>query len=459
MPYLNVTEVESALSVATAAPYSGFTQLITLPNLTWEGRQCHAIKIANGSGHWRPGVFFLGGVHAREWGSADILINFVEQLEQAFGSGTGLAFGSRTFSAADIRGIVDTLDIIVFPQANPDGRNYSMTADAMWRKNRRTAAPNSAACPGVDINRNYDFLWDFPTYFNPAAGVVDSTDPCDAGFPDNGTYHGPAAFSEPETQNAKWVFDAFPQVGYFVDVHSYSEDILYSWGDDEDQSADPSMNFTNPAFDGARGMSGDAYREYIPPGDFATAISLANVMHDGVKAFRGTDYTVKSAYNLYPTAGTSQDYAYSRHFTDPGKRKVISYTVEWGLEFQPPYSEMQNIIQEITCGLLAFCHSVREIARHSHRQAGRGWTGKITGLIYDHSGDFAGFILETDPYHHHSHHHDDHHRRFYSREKAIAELAHDAWHHRLRVTVDPSDTHPDRPHSITIHQPPAPFSS
>jgi hypothetical protein len=242
-------------------------------------------------------------------------------------------------------------------------------------------------------------------------------------------------------------------------VHSYSEDILYSWGDDEDQSADPSMNFTNPAFDGARGMSGDAYREYIPPGDFATAISLANVMHDGVKAFRGTDYTVKSAYNLYPTAGTSQDYAYSRHFTDPGKRKVISYTVEWGLEFQPPYSEMQNIIQEITCGLLAFCHSVREIARHSHRQAGRGWTGKITGLIYDHSGDFAGFILETDPYHHHSHHHDDHHRRFYSREKAIAELAHDAWHHRLRVTVDPSDTHPDRPHSITIHQPPAPFSS
>ena len=330
MPYLNVTEVESALSVATAAPYSGFTQLITLPNLTWEGRQCHAIKIANGSDHWRPGVFFLGGVHAREWGSADILINFVEQLEQAFGSGTGLAFGSCTFSAADIRGIVDTLDIIVFPQANPDGRNYSMTADAMWRKNRRTAAPNSAACPGVDINRNYDFLWDFPTYFNPAAGVVDSTDPCDAGFPDNGTYHGPAAFSEPETQNAKWVFDAFPQVGYFVDVHSYSQDILYSWGDDEDQSADPSMNFTNPAFDGARGMSGDAYREYIPPGDFATAISLANAMHDGVKAFRGTDYTVKSAYNLYPTAGTSQDYAYSRHFTDPGKRKVISYTAGMG---------------------------------------------------------------------------------------------------------------------------------
>src|SRR5579859_645078 len=98
MTYLNVTEVESALSVATAAPYSAFTQLITLPNPTWEGRQCHAIKIANGNGGNRPGIYFLGGVHAREWGSPDILINFVEQLEQAYLNGTGLNFGARSFS-------------------------------------------------------------------------------------------------------------------------------------------------------------------------------------------------------------------------------------------------------------------------------------------------------------------------------------------------------------------------
>jgi hypothetical protein len=43
MSYLNIDEVESALIVATSAPYTAFTQLITLPNLTWEGRQCHAI--------------------------------------------------------------------------------------------------------------------------------------------------------------------------------------------------------------------------------------------------------------------------------------------------------------------------------------------------------------------------------------------------------------------------------
>jgi len=123
------------------------------------------------------------------------------------------------------------------------------------------------------------------------------------------------------------------------------------------------------------------------------------------------------------------------------------------------------------------------------RKPGHGCTGKISGVIYDHFGDFEGFVLEADhdhDDHHHSehhygqhhherhqpgghyhgdhhdhgdHHHEDCHRRFYSREKAMAELAHHAWQHRLRVTVYPSDTDPDRPHSITIHQPPAPYPS
>ena len=83
MPYLNVTEVESALAVAAAAPNASFSQLITLPNQTWENRTCHALKIGNGSGANRPGVYLLGGIHAREWGSCDILIHFIECIEQA----------------------------------------------------------------------------------------------------------------------------------------------------------------------------------------------------------------------------------------------------------------------------------------------------------------------------------------------------------------------------------------
>jgi murein tripeptide amidase MpaA len=358
MPYLNIDEVETALAVATSAPYNAFTQLVTLPNLTWEGRRCHAIKIANGGNLGRPGVYFLGGVHAREWGSSDILINFIEQLEQAYLNNKGLTFGNKSFSVSDIQTIVNTLDIIVFPQANPDGRNYSMNSDTMWRKNRRVFQPNSnsggnptGSCVGVDINRNYDFLWDFHTYFNPSSPIQDSTDPCDYQL-----YDGPTAFSEAETKNAKWIFDTFPNIDFFIDLHSYSEDILYSWGDDDDQTNNPSMNFQNQTFNGLRGIAGDsAYKEYIPSSDLSVAIDLANIFRDGIQSVRGTTYTVKPSMNLYPTAGTSDDYAYSRHFVDSAKQKVIAYTLEWGTEFQPPYAEMQNIIQEITSGLLAFC--------------------------------------------------------------------------------------------------------
>ena len=64
--------------------------------------------------------------------------------------------------------------------------------------------------------------------------------------------------------------------------------------------------------------------------------------------------------SLYPTAGTSDDYAFSRHILDSKKSKVYSYTIEWGSQnnptpFHPAYPEMQKIIQEITAALLAFC--------------------------------------------------------------------------------------------------------
>jgi carboxypeptidase T len=301
-------------------------------------------------------------VHAREWGSPDILISFIQQLTQAYRTNTGITLGGKIFTAAQIQSIVNRLDIFVFPQVNPDGRNYSMTVEPMWRKNRRPAPPSNPTCIGVDINRNYDFLWNYPTYFHPQAPVRTSTDPCDYQV-----YIGPSAASEPETQNVASMLDSHPNIRFFVDLHSYDESILYGWGDDQEQINAPHMNFRNGAFNGQRGIKDDAaYREYIDGSDRGFAIELANRLRDGIQAVRGRAYAVKSSFELYPTAGTSTDYAFSRHLAEASRGKAYSYTIEWGSRdnvtpFHPPYSEMQNIIREVTAGLLDFCSGIIEL--------------------------------------------------------------------------------------------------
>jgi len=356
--YLNVADVESALASAAAPPHDTFTHLVKLPYRTWEKRACTALKIGKGTSGQRPGIYLLGGVHAREWGSSDILINFVQQLTDAYATGSGVTIASNTFAASQIKKIVETKDTVVFPQANPDGRLHSMTLDAQWRKNRRPAPAGHTApsCVGVDLNRNYDFLWKYPAYFDAASPIQNSTDPCDYQV-----YIGPKAASEPETKNAVWLFDQFANIRYFIDIHSYAEDILYNWGDDENQATDPTMNFQNAAFNGKRGIAGDAaYKEYLPATDKTTAVSVATRMQKAIKNVRGRVYKVEQSMNLYPTAGTSDDYAFSRHLADPNKAKVYSYTIEWGratnpTPFHPPYPEMAKIIQEITAALFAFC--------------------------------------------------------------------------------------------------------
>jgi carboxypeptidase T len=373
MTYLNVDEVETATTLAAGPPNAAFTELITLPTPTWEGRTCHAVRI-----HQRPavaagGVYLLGGIHAREWGSPDILINFLRLLTDAYRTQTGITQGGATFTAADIQRIVTALDVVVFPQANPDGRHHSMTVDPMWRKNRRPAGPADPACPpgggngpGVDINRNYDFLWDYRTAFSAAAPVQTSTDPCSE------IYRGPAVASEPETGNVRWLLDRYPTVGFFIDIHSFGEDILYNWGDDDDQTTDPSMNFHNPGYDGRRGIpdstpGGDPekYREYLPAADLAALTALGATMRDAIRTAHGRRYTVKGAVGLYPTSGTSDDYAYSRHFLTTASSKVLGYTIEWGPQratipqsFHPDYPDMIPIIEEVTAALLAFCADV-----------------------------------------------------------------------------------------------------
>ena len=89
---------------------------------------------------------------------------------------------------------METLDVVVFPQVNPDGRHFSMERYSWWRKNRRPAPKGRGSKGiGVDINRNFPFLWRFDRHFAPNT-VGSSFKPTDYE-----SYVGPRPASEPET--------------------------------------------------------------------------------------------------------------------------------------------------------------------------------------------------------------------------------------------------------------------
>lgn len=74
-------------------------------------------------------------------------------------------------------------------------------------------------------------------------------------------------------------------------------------------------------------------------------------------------------------------------------------------------------------------------------------TGKVAGLIFDHFGDFEGFLLDTE----------DGERKYLSRERDLKDLVERAWRERLRITVCTDHDEPHRPRSIIVREPPALF--
>ncbi len=374
--YLNVQQVESGLAVIAGAN-SAFTELIELPEKTWQQRTCRAVRIHDDNHGSRAGVYLIGGVHAREWGSSDILVHFAEKLTDAYRKGIGVTEGGASFSAEDVARIVRALDVVVFPQVNPDGRHHSMTAQPLWRKTRRPPEPGSTCADGastgsgVDINRNYDFMWNYPAYLHPDATTVMSDDPCQA------TYHGPNASSEPETRNVVWLLEHVPGIRYFVDIHSFGEWIVYPWGDDHNQSDAPQENFREPAWNGKRGLPNDEYGENITVPDGAHHIDLASAMFTGIKDAHGREYEVSQSALLntsktgllYVTTGTADDYAFARHLSDPGKPKVYGYTIEWG-------PSTTTLASRSTRTTRTWCRSSRRSRRGCCRSAWRSPSGR-----------------------------------------------------------------------------------
>ena len=95
-----------------------------------------------------------------------------------------------------------------------------------------------------------------------------------------------------------------------------------------------------------------------------------------MNAVRGRAYLAKPAIGLYPTAGASDDYAFSRHIAQSGRSKMFGYTVEFnfasdgGLANPPtdPFLATADpaiydlTLRDVIPGLIAFCLQVNRVS-------------------------------------------------------------------------------------------------
>jgi murein tripeptide amidase MpaA len=216
-----------------------------------EGRAMRVLKITGSGGGPKPGVFYHGGQHAREWITPPVVCYLAEYLLDNYGT-------DPTATA-----LMDRADWYLLPVMNPDGYVYTQT-DRMWRKNRRN---NGGGYWGVDLNRNWGYYWGGP-------GSSSS--------PGSEIYHGTGPFSEPETANMRDFIVANPDIQTHIDFHSYSEMIMWPWG----------------------------YTGTLPP-DNDTFSFLGLGMQAEIAAVHGHVYQAGPIYDtIYQVSGSSVDWVY-----------------------------------------------------------------------------------------------------------------------------------------------------
>lgn len=59
-------------------------------------------------------------------------------------------FTSKYGKSSNVTNILNSAEIVIIPNMNPDGYEFSWDVDRIWRKNRRN---NGNGIYGVDLNR------------------------------------------------------------------------------------------------------------------------------------------------------------------------------------------------------------------------------------------------------------------------------------------------------------------
>jgi hypothetical protein len=237
-------------------------------------------------------AFYMSNIHAREWSPPEVNLRLAEYLLANYGTDP------------DVTWMLDYNRVHMVFVSNPDGRLIDEGgSNRMQRKNY-----NTNHCPGqygnygqtdVDLNRNYPFAWG------------SGSNQCEL------TYPGVSAGSEPETiaittyltsifedQRGPGENDPAPATttGLFMDLHSYTGLVLYPWGYTYDNA--PNHN------------------------------QLKTVSY---KLAYYNNYDPQKSTTLYPTLGSTDDFAY-------GEFGIPAFCIEMGLQFHESCSLFESRI-------------------------------------------------------------------------------------------------------------------
>jgi carboxypeptidase T len=291
-------------------------------------RDILAVKISDNveSDEDEPEVLIMALHHAREWPTTEIALQLIENLTNLYG------FDSR------ISWLVDNRETWIVPVVNPDGLEYAMMYDDMWRKNRRD---NGDLTFGVDLNRNYDGSANGdPLGEWGGAGTSDD--------PSSDVYCGEYAFSEPETQAIRDLAQS-RSFTVAIDFHTYSNLVMWPWGYTTDLPED----------------NDDLVR-------IGTDLAALN------------DYEADQSVGLYPTTGDSLDWLY-------GSEDVFTFLFEVGegMDFNPDGED--TVLEQIAENIPPALHLIEVAGDRQERQFDIDHT-PLSDTLY--SG--AGFVVSAD---------------------------------------------------------------
>jgi g-D-glutamyl-meso-diaminopimelate peptidase len=186
------------------------------------GKEILCIKVGYGLNN----VLFNGAHHGAEWITSAFLMKFLGDYLEKYICGKKICDIQSAF-------LMDNVSLFVIPMVNPDGvdiavngaRKYTADFPRLFRQNNNSSdfSKWQANFNGVDLNHNYDAMWDLSRNGERSVGIFG---------PGPTKYAGKKPFSEPETIAMKEFTEKYA-FKLTMSFHSQGQEIYYNFNDKE----------------------------------------------------------------------------------------------------------------------------------------------------------------------------------------------------------------------------------